>query len=106
MTPPDLDPAPDPADDDPLAVAARRAATRDEEGRRVGEPSLGSRLAQIGVLGWAIVVPALIGAFAGRWLDRRFATGIFFSAPAIMLGAAIGFHTAWKWMHRSRGDIR
>jgi ATP synthase protein I len=103
---PDPAPAPTPEPDDPLAAAARLAAARAEEGRRVSEPSLGSRLAQIGVLGWAIVIPALAGALLGRWLDRRFGTGIFFSAPAIMLGAALGFRTAWKWMHHGSGDLR
>ena len=27
-------------------------------------------------------------------------TGIFFTAPLIMLGAAVGMWTAWRWMHR------
>ena len=57
------------ADFDRLAAAARSAAERDAEGRADREPSLGARLAQIGVLGWIIVVPILIGIFAGRWLD-------------------------------------
>jgi len=92
------------APEDPLASAARRAADRAETARRLGEPSLGSRLAQIGVLGWAIVVPALLGAVIGRLLDRRFGTGIFFAAPLIMIGAGLGFRSAWRWMHRNGGD--
>jgi ATP synthase protein I len=38
--------------------------------------------------------------FAGRWLDRKLDTGIFWSAPLLMLGAVIGGWAAWKWMHR------
>lgn len=87
-------------DEDRLAEAARRAADREESGRRTPEPSLGVRLGQIGVLGWTIVIPALIGVFVGRWLDERFGTGIFFSAPLLMIGIAIGCWSAWKWMHR------
>ncbi len=93
-TPPDDD------TEDRLAEAARRAALRSREGRDDPEPSLGSRLGQIGVLGWAIVVPTLLGVFLGRWLDRAFGTGVFFSAPLLMIGAAVGFWSAWKWMHR------
>jgi ATP synthase protein I len=55
-------------------------------------------LAQIGVLGWIIVVPILIGIFAGRWLDRTFGSGLFYTAPLLMLGAALGCWSAWKWM--------
>ncbi|WP_436644284.1 AtpZ/AtpI family protein [Microbaculum sp. FT89] len=83
-----------------LADAARRAAARTEEGRETPEPSLGMRFGQIGILGWTIVVPTLVGLFAGRWLDRVFETGVFFSAPLLMLGAAFGFWSAWRWMHR------
>jgi ATP synthase protein I len=90
--------ADDPSDDR-LADAARRAAERAQQGVEDPEPSLGTRIGQIGILGWTIVVPTLIGVFAGRWLDRTFATGVFFSAPLLMIGAAIGFWSAWKWMH-------
>ena len=34
------------------------------------------------------------------WLDRKLETGIFFSAPMLMLGAGLGLWFAWKWMHR------
>jgi ATP synthase protein I len=84
---------------DRLARAARRAVEREAAGRADPEPSLGARLGQIGVLGWAIVVPTLLLLFLGRWLDRSFGTGIFFSAPLLMVGAAIGLWSAWRWMH-------
>ena len=86
--------------EDRIGEAAKRAAERARRGAQDPEPSLGVRLGQIGILGWTIVAPTLIGLFAGRWLDRQFATGIFFSAPLLMLGAVLGFWSAWKWMHR------
>ena len=72
-----------------------RAGFRDDP-----EPTFASRLGQIGVLGWAIVAPILLGVVVGRWLDWTLKTGIFFTAPLIMLGAAAGLWTAWRWMHR------
>ncbi len=90
---------PDPVDR--LEEAARRAAERAKQGAEDPEPSVGMRLGQIGVLGWAIVAPILGGLLLGRWLDGVFATGILFSAAFIMAGAAVGFWSAWKWMHRS-----
>jgi ATP synthase protein I len=85
---------------DRLARAAQKAAEREEEGRADPEPSLGVRLGQIGVLGWMIIVPTLLFLFLGRWLDRIFGSGIFFSAPLLMIGAAVGLWSAWRWMHR------
>ena len=83
-----------------IEKAARLAAERDRKFRSDPEPTVASRLGQIGVLGWAIVAPILLGVVVGRWLDWTLKTGIFFTAPFIMLGAAVGLWTAWRWMHR------
>ena len=83
-----------------MQEAALRAERRAKAARDEREPSFAARLGQIGVLGWAIVTPVLIGVVIGRWLDRTFDTGVFFTAPLIMLGAAAGLWTAWRWMHR------
>lgn len=94
------------ADDDHVEQAARRAAERDVRARLDPEPSLGIRLGQIGILGWTIVVPTLVGLVLGRWLDRLFGTRVFFSAPLLMVGAALGLFFAWKWMHRQQRNDR
>ncbi|QDL93989.1 AtpZ/AtpI family protein (plasmid) [Paroceanicella profunda] len=94
-------PPPPTGPQDPLAEAARRAAERARRGAETPEPSLGSRLGQIGVVGWMIVAPMLLGLLAGRWLDRLAGGGITVTAALIMLGAGVGFWSAWKWMNRS-----
>ena len=53
-----------------LAEPVRRQRARRERWRREGERPLGHNLAMIGVLGWLVVTPTLIGIFVGRWLDR------------------------------------
>lgn len=78
----------------------RRYQKRRREGRKQGEPSLASQLGQIGVLGWIIITPTLIGLFVGRWLDHTFQSGVFFSAALLFLGVALGFWSGWRWMHR------
>lgn len=91
---------PDEQPDRRLDAAARRAVEREAQSRDDPEPSLGRRLGQIGVLGWAIVVPLLLGLFIGRWLDRQLGTGVMFAAALLFLGAAFGLWSAWRWMHR------
>ena len=92
--------APPPDTDDAMAAAARKASERARGGALIPEPSLGARRGPIGILGWMIVAPTLFGVLVGRWLDRALGSGVFFSAPLIMIGAALGFRAAWKWMHR------
>lgn len=61
-----------------------------------GERSLAQNLAMIGALGWLIVTPTLVGVFLGRWLDHRFATGIFWTGALLMVGIALGCLMAWR----------
>ncbi|MBN2907388.1 MAG: AtpZ/AtpI family protein [Rhodobacteraceae bacterium] len=89
----------EPPETDPLIEEIRLRRERRDRWRREGDMSVGRRLAQIGVLGWIFVVPTLAGLFFGRWLDAKFATGIFWSAPLMMVGLCIGAWTAWKWMN-------
>ncbi len=85
---------------DGLANAVRKQKDRQERWCTEGEPSLIRFVGQIGVLGWIIVVPTLIGVFIGRWLDHSFGTGIFWTAALLVFGVALGFRSAWTWMHR------
>jgi ATP synthase protein I len=87
-----------PGEQDPLVKGARLRGDRHLRWQRAGDPSVARRLAQIGVLGWIIVMPMLIGLFGGNWLDRRFESGLFFTGPLLMLGVALGCWSAWKWM--------
>ena len=91
-------PETDSAEQDPMMQSVRLRKERNRRWLREGEPSVARHLAQIGVLGWIIVVPILIGIFAGRWLDRTFNSGLFWTAPLLMLGLALGCWSAWKWM--------
>jgi len=98
MTPPDQD---RPPALDALLRGTRRAGARDLRWRGENLPPVASRLAQIGVLGWMIVIPMLVGVFAGRWLDNRFHTGLFYTGPLLMLGAAAGCFWGWRWMQKT-----
>ncbi|MDA8048941.1 MAG: AtpZ/AtpI family protein [Rhodospirillales bacterium] len=85
---------------DRLLKAVRERRDRHRFRQRSGEPSFAGYLAQVGVLGWTIVLPTLAGLFAGRWIDRRLGTGIFWTGPLMLLGLAAGCWAAWRWMHR------
>jgi ATP synthase protein I len=82
-----------------MTEAARRAHRRHLEGEGDPEPSLGRRFAQIGVLGWIIVGPILLGLFLGRWVDGLLGSGITVTAALTALGAALGLWLALRWMH-------
>jgi ATP synthase protein I len=82
-----------------LEEVVERARRRRDHWLRNGEWPMGRALAMMGRFGWTIVTPILLGAFAGRWLDRTFNTGVLWSAALVFLGAAAGFWAVWKRMN-------
>lgn len=90
----------EPRSSEPMAEAVRTRQDRRQRWQTAGEQSVIGFVGQIGILGWIIVAPTLIGIFVGRRLDRVFGTGIVFSAALLISGIALGFWSAWRWMHR------
>lgn len=82
--------------DGELEKAVTRRRARADEWRRTGERPLARNLALVGTLGWLIIVPALLGTFAGRALDRLLGTGITFTAALICTGLVAGCWLAWN----------
>jgi len=89
---------PQPENHERLGEAVRKQQERRELWQREGERSLGQNLAMIGALGWTVVVPTLLGIFAGRWLDRTFQSGIFWTLGLLVAGLALGCAFAWRRM--------
>ena len=94
-------PPAEPPKPDPLISTIRLHAERQARFLRDGEPGTARRLAQIGVLGWIVVIPMLMGALGGSWLDARFHSGFFYTAPLLMLGLGLGCWSGWKWVQAS-----
>ncbi|WP_027474675.1 AtpZ/AtpI family protein [Curvibacter gracilis] len=92
--------APRDTDTPALLEEVQRQAGLRQRSLREGEPTLLRQLSTLGVLGWVIVLPMLLGLAAGRWLDHRLGTGITFSAALLLLGVAVGAVAAWRWMHQ------
>jgi ATP synthase protein I len=93
--------SPPPHPGGPLDKAVRTRRERREHWDKEGERSIGQNLALIGALGWTIVAPTLLGIFAGRWLDGRFGSGVFWTLGLLVAGLALGCWLAWKRMHRA-----
>jgi ATP synthase protein I len=89
----------EPENHERLRDAVKTRQERRERWQREGERSIGQNLAMIGVLGWTIVLPTLLGLFGGRWLDRQFHMGIFWTLSLLVVGLTAGCMLAWRRMH-------
>ncbi|MEG6508970.1 AtpZ/AtpI family protein [Methyloligella sp. 2.7D] len=84
-----------------LYRSVERRTERRARWEREGERPLWQNLSMIGAFGWLVVAPAVLGALLGRWLDKMFDQGVFWTGSLIFLGAGLGFYLVWQ---RIRND--
>lgn len=80
--------------------AVRLREQRRERWKKEGERTLWQNLSMVGALGWLIVTPTLLGVLIGRWLDRAFESGVFFTGAMIALGVTVGCYLAWQRVNK------
>lgn len=61
-----------------------------------------SAIAILGVIGWSVVIPTLIGVAAGVWLDRRWPEPFSWAITLLITGLAIGCVSAWLRIREDR----
>jgi ATP synthase protein I len=57
-------------------------------------------LGMMGLIGWSVVVPTLVGAALGIWLDNRHAGQHSWTLALLMAGLVIGCFNAWAWVSK------
>jgi ATP synthase protein I len=63
-------------------------------------------LGMMGLVGWSVAVPTLLGAALGIWLDQRYPGGHPWTLALLVVGLAIGCLNAWHWVAREDKAIR
>jgi ATP synthase protein I len=87
----------DDQNEEPFVREIRRQVERAQVGQHM---TFWQGLGLVGSVGWMVVIPALLGAFLGRWIDGRAATGIFWTLSLLMTGLALGCASAWRQVHQ------
>jgi ATP synthase protein I len=82
-----------------------RAARKLKAQRHVTK-TVWSGLGMMGIVGWSVAVPTLLGAALGLWLDRRFPGSRSWTLALLVAGLAIGCLLAWHWVAAEGRDIR
>jgi ATP synthase protein I len=94
------------AKDQDFASRIASKTERKERARRVERHQIWSWLGLFGMIGWSIAIPTLIGIAVGAWLDRRDQGGVSWTLMLLLLGAALGSFTAWRWARRESDSGR
>lgn len=63
-------------------------------------------LGMMGLIGWSVAIPTLLGAVLGLWLDQRYPGGRSWTLALLVGGLAIGCWNAWYWVSRENKAMR
>lgn len=62
-------------------------------------------LGMMGMVGWSVVVPTLLGALAGLWLDKRYTQTFSWTLTLLIAGLITGSVIAWYWVDKEDKEI-
>ena len=63
-------------------------------------------LGMMGLIGWSVVVPTLLGAALGIWLDNRYPGSHSWTLMLLVIGLVIGCLNAWHWVGKEDKEMR
>src|SRR5271169_1116643 len=63
-------------------------------------------LGMMGLIGWSVVIPTLLGAALGIWLDQYYPGKHAWTLALMMAGLAIGCLNAWHRVAKEDKEIR
>ena len=63
-------------------------------------------LGMMGLIGWSVVVPTLLGAALGIWLDNRHPGKYSWTLMLLVIGLVIGCLNAWHWVSKEDKEMR
>ncbi len=76
-----------------------RKARRRIAARR-GQPGVWFWLGMLGLIGWSVAIPTVVGVAVGVWLDRVLSAGFSWTLSLLFVGLAIGVLNAWFWVRQ------
>ena len=91
----------------PLSVrrSARKRRASSRRGVNAGQ-GVWFGLGMMGLIGWSVVIPTLLGAALGIWLDQHYPGTHAWTLALLMAGLAIGCLNAWHWVAKEDKEIR
>jgi ATP synthase protein I len=80
-------------------------AARKLKAQRHVTQTVWSGLGMMGMVGWSVAVPTLLGAALGLWLDKRYPGGYSWTLMLLAIGLGLGCFNAWHWVAKENREI-
>ena len=80
-------------------------AARKLKAQRHVTQTVWSGLGMMGMVGWSVAVPTLLGAALGLWLDEHYPGGRSWTLALLAIGLGLGCFNAWRWVAKEDREI-
>ncbi|MBN2369268.1 MAG: AtpZ/AtpI family protein [Vicinamibacteria bacterium] len=81
-------------------------AARKLKARRSSTQGIWFGLGMMGLIGWSVTIPTLLGAALGLWLDKQLSGQHSWTLALLVAGLAIGCLNAWHWVAKEDKAMR
>ncbi len=81
-------------------------ATRKLRAQRNAAKTVWFGLGMMGLIGWSVAIPTLLGAMLGLWLDKLYPAGRSWTLALLVAGLCIGCFNAWHWVAKEEQAMR
>jgi len=92
--------------DDETLSDIERKAERKMRHRHGRSNTLWFGLGTMGIVGWSIVVPVILGIMAGLYLDEQTSVSFSWTLTGLLVGVVVGSLNAWFWVSRKQQEIQ
>lgn len=83
-----------------------RKARRKLRARSGKQKSIWLGLGMLGIIGWSVTIPTLLGIALGFWIDRHFPSRYSWTLMLLFIGLVCGCLNAWYWVENEHREIR
>lgn len=102
------------SDDRPPRAAKAASTLADQVGARAARKLKARKskhgvwfgLGMMGLIGWSVVIPTLLGAALGHWLDEKYPGKHGWTLALLVVGLTLGCLNAWHWVTKEDKAIR
>ena len=81
-------------------------AGRKLKARRNSKQGVWFGLGMVGLIGWSVVVPTLLGTALGIWIDAHHPGNYSWTLMLLVIGLVIGCLNAWHWVTKQEEEMR
>lgn len=80
-------------------------AARKLKAQRHVTQTVWSGLGMMGLVGWSVAVPTLIGVALGIWIDKHYPGAHSWTLTLLAIGLGLGCFIAWHWVAKEDREI-